>query len=225
MKKVLLAIILFATVLSPTGCNKEDQVATDALPIKAVSSKLVIESSSDMVDDFLMKNSNLTNDYANDICYNITPRFISDNSDYQIFKYAGSTASFLLYDDEVYELGIYFGGFGLTSVALGDLNQDNQYELYFTFSWGSGLHHSQIGYFNPSIKKVTVFDYSYFKNDLLLTTDDEKTLYVNEATFEGDSFVDFTIKANKSVANITLEDGNIKLNVSENETSRLIENQ
>lgn len=217
MKKNLIVMGLFALVISITGCIKEDPTTTDALSIKAVSSELEIESSSNKVDDFLIKNKNFTKDYENDICYNITPDFIANNSDYSIFKYASSTASFLLFDDEIYELGAFFGGNGLTSMALGDLDKDNQYELYFTFSWGSGLHRSQIGYFNPSIKKVTVFDYSYLNHDMILTTNEEGTLCVNEATIEGVSFVDFIVKSTKLVANIVWEKDSIKLNVIENE--------
>jgi hypothetical protein len=219
MKKDLFAMVLIAFVLSTTSCIKEDPTITNALSIKAVSSELKIESSSDKVNDFLDKNKNYTNDYEADTCYNITPEFIANNSDFTIFKYASSTASFLLFDDEIYELGVFFGGYGLTSMALGDLDKDNQYELYFTFSWGSGLHRSQIGYFNPSTKKVTVFDFSYLDHDMILTTNEEGTLCVNEATIEGDSFVDFIIKSNQLVANIVWEKGNIKLTVFEAEVS------
>lgn len=217
MKINLFAMVLFALVLSTTGCIKEDPTTTNALSIKAVSSELKIESSSNNVDAFLNINKNFPNDYETDICYNITPYFIANNSDFSIFKYASSTASFLLFDDEIYELGAFFGGNGLTSMALCDLDKDNQYELYFTFSWGSGLHRSQIGYFNPSTKKVTVFDYSYLNHDMILTTNEAGTLCVNEATIEGVSFVDFIVKSNKLVANIVWEKDNIKLNVIENE--------
>ena len=215
MKKNLMTIVLFGLVLSIIGCIKEDPTTTDALPIKAVSSELVIVSSSNKVDDFLIKNKNFTKEYETDICYNITPDFIANNSDYSIFKYASSTASFLLFDDEIYALGTYFGGNGLTSMALGDLNEDDQYELYFTFSWGSGLHRSQIGYFDPCAKKVMVFDYSYLNYDMILTTNEEGTLCVNEATIEGVSFVDFIVKSNQLVANIVWEKNSIKLNVIE----------
>ncbi|MDF2909057.1 MAG: hypothetical protein K0R34_4378 [Herbinix sp.] len=219
MKKDLFAIVLFAFVLSTTGCIKEDPTITNELSIKAVSSELKIESSSNKVDEFLDKNINFPNDYETDICYNITPDFITNNSDFSIFKYASSTASFLLFNDEIYELGAYFGGNGLTSMALGDLDKDNQYELYYTFSWGSGLHRSQIGYFNPSTKKVTVFDFSYLNHDMILTTNEVGTLCLNEATIEGVSFVDFIVKSDKLVANIVWEDDNIKLNVIEAEVS------
>ncbi len=217
MIKNLVVMVLFALVLCITGCIKKESSTTDTLSIKAVSSELVIESSSNKVDDFLIKNKNFTTDYEKDICYHITPDFIENNSDYSIFKYASSTASFLLFDDAIYGLGVFLGGNGLTSMALGDLDKDNQYELYFTFSWGSGLHRSQIGYFNPSTKKVTVFDYSYFNHDMILTKNDEGTLCVNEAMIEGVSFVDYTIKSKKLVANIVWEKGSIKLNVIENE--------
>lgn len=215
MKKNLFTIFLLTFALSTTGCIKEDPTTTSALTIKAVSSELKIEPSSNQVETFLSKNKNFKSSHETDICYNITPDFIANNSDFSIFKYASSTMSFLLFDDEIFVLS---GFGGLTSMALGDLDKDNQYELYFTFGWGSGLHRSQIGYFNPSTKTVKVFDFQYFDYDMILTTNEAETsLLVNEATMDYDSPVDFIIKSNKLVANIVLEKDNIKLNVIENE--------
>lgn len=214
MSKNLLIVVLLMFVLFTSGCVREDRTS-----IKAVTSELKIESSSDQVENFLSKNKKYRTilENENDPCFNITPDFISNNSDYSIFKYTISTASFLLFDDEVYPLGL-FGG--LTSMALGDLDKDNHYELFFTFGWGSGEYRSQIGYFNPATKEVTVFEYNYFNHDLILTTNKAKTsLSVNEATTERDSQVDFIVKSNfnKLVANIVSEKGNIKLDVVDNE--------
>lgn len=94
------------------------------------------------------------------------------------------------------------------SVALADLNRDGQYELYFTFLWGSGILRSQIGYFNPSNKKVTVFDQSVFISDLMLTVNESGTLCVNTVTpdyYDIDSSVDYVVKAQEQIGTITLE--------------------
>lgn len=86
------------------------------------------------MSSFTAKNTGFTSGYEADECYNVTPAFIADNSDYAVFKYSNSTESFILYDDEVYSIGTCVGGFGITSMALADLNKDGMYELYYTFS-------------------------------------------------------------------------------------------
>ena len=218
MKKISI-ILLSLCMLSITCCskNKEAEVSEDQFPLRAVTSKLSIHSSLDQVEDFIKLNSSFNSYYDKDECYNITPDFIAENSDFEIFKYSKSTASFLLFENEIFPLGEFFGGFGITSMALSDFNQDNQYELYFTYSWGSGLHRSQVGYFDPSTKELTLFDYSYLNYDLILTKNDENSLCVNEATIAGESFVDFQISSNKVVANITLNNEEITLHVIEKE--------
>jgi hypothetical protein len=124
-----------------------------------------------------------------------------------------------MFDNENYKLGEYFGGYGVTSMALADLDDDNQYEFYFTFSWGSGLHRSQIGYFNPATKKVIVLDYSLLSKDMMLTTNQDGDLLVNEADIENDgvSFVDFTIKPTKLIGVIITKRDSITLNITDDE--------
>lgn len=190
MKKNLIFIVLCTIFLVVTGCEKEYSV-------KAPVSELTIQPSSDNV---------------NDSCYNITPEYISKNSDYSIFKFKNSAASFLMYKGEVYELGTSFGGYGVVSMALADLNKDKNYELYFTFSWGSGIHQSQIGYFDPSTKEITIFNYTNLDYDMILTTNEKGELCVNETVFESDSFVDYTIKAGKYLGRIIWDD-EIKLDI------------
>lgn len=184
-----------------------------ALGTLAAESEMVITSSDIQVSDFLTKNSNFRTSYDTDKCYNITPDFIADNSDFMIFKYRESTESFIMYQGEVYSIGTCFGGCGITSMALADLNEDGQYELYYTFSWGSGLHRSQIGYFDPANKEVTIFDYSLLYSDMMLTTNESGELRVNSATLTVDSFVDFSIKAQELTGAIELEENSITLNI------------
>lgn len=184
-----------------------------ALGTLAAESEMVITSSDIQVSDFLTKNSNFRTSYDTDKCYNITPDFIADNSDFMIFKYRESTESFIMYQGEVYSIGTCFGGCGITSMALADLNKDGQYELYYTFSWGSGLHRSQIGYFDPANKEVTIFDYSLLSSDMMLTTNESGELCVNSATLTDDSFVDFSIKAQELTGTIELEENSITLNL------------
>lgn len=110
-------------------------------------------------------------DIKGDACFQITPKSIKENSDYRIFKYDRSSASYVLYKGKAHQLGNSFGGSGLDSVQLADLNNDGINELYFTCSWGSGIGRGNVGYFDPVKEEVTVFDYArphhYFEGKLV----------------------------------------------------------
>ncbi len=88
---------------------------------------------------------------------------------------------------------------------------DNQYELYYTFSWGSGIPRSQIGYFDPVNKKVTIFDFDISISETMLTINESGDLCVKNAIIEADSFVDFTIKAQDLIGTIVFEKNEIML--------------
>lgn len=119
-----------------------------------------------------------------DLCHQITPAVIKEKSDYRIFKYDESCASLLLYKQKVYQLGEYFGGRGVVDAKLADLNQDGKDELYFTFSWGSGLHRAQAGYFDPVHEKIVIFPYA-FRDDIMFDFNFDKKFYVYGRSFDG----------------------------------------
>lgn len=203
-------LLLFCIPLILPACSSDTVSEKSALVTIAPESELAIASSISGVSEFKNLNKDFVSDYDNDQCYNITPDFIADNSDFMIFKYDKSCETFIMYDNEIYSIGICFGGWGITSMALADLNEDGQYELYYTFSWGSGIHCSQTGYFDAASKEITVFDYSYAKldSDMMLTMNKTGDLCVNSAAIDG-SFVDFSIKANELLGSIAFEENEI----------------
>lgn len=174
--------------------------------------KATISGSQDGVQDFLSLQQGFTSEYDSDTCYNITPNDIRQRSDYLIFKYDSSTASFLLYDGHVYPLGVWFGGYGLTSMALSDVNGDQKPELYFTYSFGSGIHRSHAAYFDPVTKKVIGFDYTHVNKDMIITENGHGGLSLYNATINKmDSFVNFEIERKNFISNIIYEKGQISL--------------
>jgi HEAT repeat protein len=52
---------------------------------------------------------------------------------------------YLVGRDHVAAIGGSFGGFGLQSICVSDLDADGRPELLFTHSWGSGEHRSEVG--------------------------------------------------------------------------------
>ncbi|MFF2093016.1 M56 family metallopeptidase [Paenibacillus sp. NPDC058174] len=185
----------------------------DKLKGNAAGEPLTIAGTSSKVDAFLALQKNYETGYDNDTCYNITPDFIGENSDYMIFKYDKSAASFLLYEGVVYPLGEWFGGFGVTSMSLADLNGDGMSELYFTYSWGSGLHRSHAAYFDPAAKEVVNFNYVHPNEDLLFANNADGSLSLFAATLSGmDSFVNFQIGESEFISDIVYKKGQISLN-------------
>jgi hypothetical protein len=57
--------------------------------------------------------------------------------------------TFLVRRGRVTQLGIGFGGFGVNSLAVTDLDRDGQAELLYTYSFGSGIHPSRLGMYAP----------------------------------------------------------------------------
>jgi len=177
-----------------------------------VPGKAVIAGTQDGVDDFLALNKDFESAYDKDTCYNITPAYLRENSEYRIFKYDRSSASFLLYVDKVYPLGQWLGGFGVTSMVLADMDRDGRSELHFTYSWGSGLHRSHAAYFSPATKQIITLEYTHLNGDMLLSDNHDGSLSLFAATFSnlGD-FVNYEIEGTDVIADIVYADGQISI--------------
>lgn len=217
MKKFI--SILLSVIIVPAFVGCDGKAGRPEKPVLAERTDFRISSSSGGVGDFLELNTGFVSSYDNEVCRNITPDYVAENSAYSVFKYDRSCASFLLYDGNTYMLGEYFGGFGVTSVALADMNGDGEYELYFAFSWGSGLHRSQAGYFDPAEKKIGIFDYARVDGDLVLKTNDDGELLLCGAVFTGGTFTDFALEAGDVAAAVVYKDRTIGLEpAAESET-------
>ena len=202
-------LLIIAACFLLTGCRQSEQYAEkeDAMPV--VTFQMV--PSSEGVDDFLKLLDGYKGDYDDDYCYNVTPEDITDNYNFSIFKFDKSCSSFLLYDDKVYPLGEWFGGYGVTSFAVADLNEDGKFELYFTCSWGSGIPRSQVGYFDTANKEMVLFDFSIWFQECMLGTDSDNTLCVYDADYHVKSYVDIEMSASEKVASIIFDGENISL--------------
>ncbi|MFC5703279.1 M56 family metallopeptidase [Cohnella faecalis] len=178
------------------------------VPVKAA-----IVGTRDGVDAFLALNKDFKSGYDTDTCYNITPAYMKENSEYRIFKYDQSSASFLLYEGNVYPLGEWFGGFGVTSMALADIDRDGRSELYFTYSWGSGLHRSHAAYFSPAAKQIVTLEYTHLNGDMLLTDNHDGSLSLFAAAISSvGGFVNFEMEGTEFISDIVYANGQISIN-------------
>lgn len=207
MKKRFVLAFIFTSMLSLAACS----AGKNTLPDDKSNIVLFQLTPSDRGVEEFLDISEIKLLYSNESCYNVTPENITDEYGFSIFKLDQSCAGFLLYENEVYPLGEYFGGLGLTSFAVADLNQDDKNELYFTYSCGSGLHRSLAGYFDTQNKEMVVFDYSNFNNDMVFVNENH-SLSLYEATPDVTSFVDISMhQGEEKVGDIVFDSGEIRI--------------
>jgi hypothetical protein len=160
------------------------------------------------VEEFLHIVPDHTSFYMNDDCYNITPENISGDTGYTVFKYDQSCESFLVYKGKVYEMGISFGGYGVVDMITADLNNDNYDELYFTYSWGSGIHRSLVGCFDPATEKILLPDFSNMHKDMMLI-EAGSGLYLYDTEITQTDFVNYELHPLGYTAAITFDGNNV----------------
>ncbi|GBF73825.1 hypothetical protein PA598K_02147 [Paenibacillus sp. 598K] len=173
---------------------------------------LVIRGDTQDIDEFMAAQGPFESGYADDTPYNITSTAIREASDYRIFKYDVSSASFLLHGGAAHPLEPWLGGFGVTSMALADLNGDGQQEFYYTYSWGSGMHRSQIGYYDPATGQMETLAYELQQQEMMVTASPDGGLTIWRAKLAPDSrFVDYTMTATELLGRLVYVDGTVEL--------------
>ena len=63
---------------------------------------------------------------------------------FQVTEGVREGSTYLLFDGSVEPLGESFGGHGVMSCCVTDLDADGSPELVYSYSWGSGIHRSQL---------------------------------------------------------------------------------
>lgn len=103
----------------------------------------------------------------------------------------------------VLQLGSAVGGMGVSSLALGDTDGDGRSELYYTYSFGSGIHQSAIGVYAPAYdpQKTYPADLGY-RGDLMLFS--EEVDRVGVRAVEGDPETK-TIRYQETLGELSLE--------------------
>lgn len=195
---------------------EEPERTKGGLPVIAPV-ELKVTPSKEGVAEFLEKSGDYASVYGGDACYNITPDFVADNSDFTIFKVGLGEKYFVMYGGEVYPLYWGLGAQDPISMALADVDQDGWYELYYSYIYGSGILRCGISYFDPHRKESVSLGRS-FQWDKLFTTNEAGELCVNELDWEwndpndeGDFDAEYSICAGEQIGTILFEDGEITL--------------
>lgn len=98
--------------------------------------------------------------YPDEECTDCTPDGITD---FALYKYKSSTKTLLLYKKNIYAIGGWFGGCGVTEIAIAE-DVDGKYLIY-NYSCGSGITSSSLGLF--SFKSQRLFASGRFFNDIV----------------------------------------------------------
>jgi len=109
----------------------------------------------------------------------------------QVFQVSGDIFmydTFLVKRGRVLPLGTGFGGMGVTSLEVTDLDRDGQPELLYTYSFGSGIHQSRLGIYAPNLPGDGILEASTtltFGDLLLEKVDDFQVEVIAEMTAPG----------------------------------------
>ena len=94
-------------------------------------------------------------------CWNITPADIAEHSDYRLFQFKSTGETYLLYGGNVCKVGFWVADAALYSLALGDLDEDGVYELYFSAAGNTGIPQSILYYYDPHSRELVRFPCNY----------------------------------------------------------------
>lgn len=216
-----IALVLSALLLLLTGCQRTVPQTADAVTVIQLkaSSRGVRKFKKQMGDDFptYRGHSATVKD-----CYNIVPREISKRYGFDMFTLPYDAHSYLQYADEIHSIGKWGGS--VISLAVADVNADGQWELFFTYVWGSGRTISRVGYFDSATQEMTIFeDFPVFVDFeeipyIVLNTDAEGALcvYRAEAADENQSVLDFDFRIGEKIATVTYDGGAMTLSQENN---------
>lgn len=134
--KFAVALLLSCSVLMvATLAQETKECINPALAAKQIADHLTKET----------PNLQLGPDYS---VHELTTMAVWKELGLQVFQVRGNARrheTYALIGQKTVPLGRAFGGDGVTSLAVADLDGDGKKELLYSFNWGSGIHRSQIG--------------------------------------------------------------------------------
>jgi hypothetical protein len=100
---------------------------------------------------------------------------------YQVTEGVQQYQTYVIADGRVIPIGESFGGMGVHTQLVTDLDQDGAPELVFAYSFGSGLHQSGVGILYPTADGYASMPAANFRyqGDLTLERLDDATVRVN----------------------------------------------
>ncbi|WP_143191898.1 hypothetical protein [Paenibacillus sp. P46E] len=152
-------------------------------PSSKVSEELHHKLTSEQAGALILANKNLSasSEMASHLI-DITPSDIWEQTGHQLFKNIEATSSwdtFAVSEEKAVQIGMGFGGFGVTSAVPYDVNKDGTVDIVYAYSFGSGLHRSVIAWLDLQnstehiiSSKPAQTDFRQY--DLILKTEDKQ---------------------------------------------------
>ena len=145
----------------------------------------------------------------------ITPKNVKTEIGCQIFKVNYTCETYVLYKSKLFQIGIGFGGFGLVSLATCDFDGNKQKDIIYTFSWGSGLHRSQIGVFNFSKEIEERLNFVQMNKDIMLEKASDNNFKIYNADVssvdDGLDFINLKLIKKEHVADVQGSKGKMQV--------------
>jgi hypothetical protein len=209
LKKAILLLSIVTLIILISGCDKKDiQQAAKWKRKEFIEFRAIFS-------DYSKKHNLRLSDEEMDSFLDITPPSVFEETGCQIFKNGKTCESYLLYEVSLYTLGIGFGGLGIVDIETCKFKENEKKGLLYTYSWGSGLHRSGLGYFNLSEKRESDVDISsdkplgFIQEDLVLKkiSDTRFEVYTANITIDGGNFAKLTYKADRMFGEIKNVEG------------------
>jgi len=215
MKKPVCLVLIFFMMTLLCACSSggeqttaaAGQTTTSAVKAQVVSSAISKDSVHAFMEVLKEKQKQgfiAQYPFSADLCYNVTPDGIKEETGGEIFKFGDSGQTFLLLEGHVYELGVSFGGYGLMSAVPCDFDGDGNKDIVYTYSWGSGIHRSHLAVFNTRTKESAELYNTLDKNDLSKSGLDIIVSAVPSSSSDSGAPFDYIVET----VTVTVRDGN-----------------
>lgn len=214
---LIVAVIIVIKLMSFVSDSIDDEEIMSKSGLKniyAIASTSAVKGNDVGVKEFLELAQNQSVSFESDNaenCFNITPDHISQNSEYQIFKFKDTAETFIIYDNTIYKIGNNKRERGTTSFALADINKDDKLELFYTYIWKvADRSNSNVSYFDPEDKKEYGVNKNYSGMNVILVKSKEELSLYSATLSKDENFVDFNLNAKKEEDVLVNDNGTIK---------------
>lgn len=214
---IIIAVIAIVCIVIKFVRESENDIARTKSGLSNVyanASTSAIKGYKEGVEEFLnLASEQLISFQSEELenCYNITPDFVKENSEYQIFKFKDTAETYIIYENEIYKIGNNKRDRGTTSFALADINNDNKLELFYTYIWKvSEVSRTNVSYFDPITKKEVGFGKNYSEEILTFMKNKDELALFNSTISKDENYVDFIINARTEKVVIVSDNEGVK---------------
>jgi hypothetical protein len=177
-KKIVFVLLFLVGII---GC---DTNVTEESP-KLDSDRIELDKASKLIREYAFKETPNMNSNVKIPITEITTPEVFQRLGFKVFKCTPNADvrgldTFIIKENQVFFLATGFGGEGLQSMCVADLDNNGKAELIFTYSSGSGLHRTELGicYNEQSSLKIVAIPVEYYRGDLFVRKENDQNVVV-----------------------------------------------